>query len=372
MNFRRKPADRIFLILSAATLVFGLVMLSSASAPAAYSRFGDMFFYLKHQIVFGLLPGLILFFIFSRVDYHFFRDRALLFLVISIGLLLLVFLPGLGAKWGASKSWVQLGTFSLQPAEIVKLTFLFYLAAWLEHRGRVGVKEVYAGLLPFITVLGTVAVLLMLQPDMGTMAIITATSIIVYFIAGAPLLYLSGMVAAAFGVFFLLIKISPYRAARLLTFLHPELDPQGIGYQINQAFLAIGSGGLLGVGLGHSRQKVLYLPEVLNDSIFAVVAEELGFLFTIAFFILLLALFFRGISIAKRAPDPFGRLVTIGIIASFAIQTAVNVGSMVGLLPLTGVTLPFVSYGGTSLAVSLAAIGVIANVSKQAVGKGGV
>lgn len=363
--FRAQPPDRIFLILAGALMLFGLVMLSSASAPVGYARHGDMFFYLKHQLLFGFIPGLLLFFIFLRVDYHFFRPRAFALLLISIGLLILVFLPGVAATWGTSRSWIRLGSLSLQPAEIVKLTFLFYLSAWLEQRGKAGVKELGTGLFPFITVLGIIAVLLMLQPDMGTMSIIAATSLIVYFIVGAPLPYLGGLLAAAGGLFAFLIKFSPYRAARFLTFLHPELDPQGIGYQVNQAFLAIGSGGLFGAGLGYSKQKLLYLPEVVSDSIFAVIAEEMGFLLTLGFLGLLLALFYRGIKIAKFAPDPFGRLLVSGIIVTFAMQSIVNIGSMIGIMPLTGVTLPFVSYGGTSLAVTLAAVGVIANVSRQ-------
>lgn len=361
-----KPPDKIFLLLIGVLTVFGLVVLSSASAPLAYTRFGSMFYYLKHQIFYGLIPGLILFFILSRVDYHYFRTRAFSLLLVSIGLLLLVFVPGLSASWGTSRSWINIGSFSLQPAEIVKLTFLFYLAAWLEERGKVGIGKVHTGLMPFLTVLGVIGGLLMLQPDMGTMSIIAGTALIIYFVAGAPILYLSGMFAAASGLLILLIKTSPYRAARLLTFLHPELDPKGIGYQINQAFLAIGSGGLFGVGLGHSRQKMLYLPEVTNDSIFAVMAEELGFIFVAGYFIFLIALFFRGLKIAKASPDPFGRLLAAGIVSWFFVQTVVNVGSMLGLLPLTGVTLPFVSYGGTSLAVSLAAVGVVANISSQA------
>lgn len=361
-----KAPDKIFLLLIGIITVFGLVILSSASAPLAYTRFGSMFYYLKHQIAYGLVPGLILFFILSRVDYHYFRSKAFSLLLISVGLLLLVFVPGLSASWGTSRSWINLGGFSLQPAEIVKLTFLFYLAAWLEERGKVGMRDVHTGLLPFLTVLGVIGGLLMLQPDMGTMSIIAGTSLIVYFVAGAPLLYLSGMFAAAAGLLVLLIKISPYRAARLLTFLHPELDPLGIGYQINQAFLAIGSGGLFGLGLGHSRQKMLYLPEVTSDSIFAVMSEELGFIFIMGYFIFLIALIFRGINIAKQSPDPFGRLLAVGIMSWFFVQTVVNVSSMLGLLPLTGVTLPFISYGGTSLAVSLAAAGVVANISSQA------
>lgn len=369
MKLRESPPDKVFLLLISIWVIFGLIMLSSAGAGVGYSRFGSMFFYLKHQILFGLIPGILLFLIFMNIDYHLWRRWAFALLICSLGLLIIVFLPGVAASWGTSKSWIRIGQFSIQPAEIVKLTFLFYLAAWLEDRGKIGVKDFTTGLLPFLTVLGAIGALLMLQPDMGTLSIIAATSLIVYFIAGAPLTYLGGMILAASGLFILMIKASPYRAARLLTFLHPELDPQGIGYQINQAFLAIGSGGLFGLGLGNSKQKLMHLPEVVSDSIFAVMAEELGFILIGAFLVLLLVIFFRGIKIARAASDPFGRLIVSGIIAWFAVQTAVNIGSMIGILPLTGVTLPFISYGGTSLAVSLAAVGVVANVSRQMIKK---
>jgi len=224
---------------------------------------------------------------------------------------------------------------------------------------------VRSGLIPFLIILGIVAMLMMLQPDLGTLSIIAAVSFIMYFIAGSPIRHLLGIGALCIGAFTIAIKMSPYRAARLMTFLQPELDPQGIGYQINQALLAIGSGGIFGRGYGHSLQKFQYLPEVVGDSIFAVMAEELGFIFTLIFLAAFLGMLLRGLDIAKNAKDRFGRYLVIAIISWFGVQAFVNVGAIVGIMPLTGVPLPFMSYGGTALVVSLIAAGVVLNVSRK-------
>lgn len=362
---KNKPIDYTYLALSGVIILFGLVMLASASGPSGYERFGDSFYFVKHQIIFGLIPGLVAMYVFSKIPYHRWKDYAFHLLIISIALLVLVFIPGIGAGFGTSRSWVSFfGLFSFQPAEFVKLTFLFYLAAWLDKRGKTGVSDWQSGFLPFLSVLGAIMLLMILQPDIGTMSIIVAMSLVVYFVAGAPLAHIGVLASGGLVLFGLLIKLAPYRVARFTTFLHPELDPQGIGYHINQALLAIGSGGILGLGYGHSRQKFQYLPEVFGDSIFAVTAEELGFVLTIGVLVLFMALFWRGLKVANEAPDNFGRYVVIGIISWFIIQALVNIGSMVGLLPMTGVPLPFISYGGTALVVSMAAIGVVLNVSK--------
>ncbi|MFH1253155.1 MAG: putative lipid II flippase FtsW, partial [Candidatus Uhrbacteria bacterium] len=355
-----QPIDYRLLGLVGLLLIIGLVMLASASAPQSYTDHnGDSFYLFKHQIFFGLIPGLFLMYCASRIPYTFWKKRAWELLLISIGLLVLVFIPGIGSGFGTSHSWLSVGgLFSLQPAEIVKLTFLFYLAAWLEKRGSVGLRDTQAGLIPFISVLGAVVTLIALQPDVGTMAIIVAMAMVVYFVAGAPILHIIGLMAAGSGLLGLLIAVAPYRAARFTTFLYPELDPQGVGYHINQALLAIGSGGIFGLGYGASRQKFEYLPEVAGDSIFAVTAEEMGMIFCLVIIVLFLLFFYRAVKVALNAPDVFGKLVAIGIASWLTIQAFVNIGSMVSVMPMTGVTLPFMSYGGTSLAISLAAVGV--------------
>ncbi len=363
MNRTRSAADRAFLGLLAGLVLLGLILLTSASWPLGYEKFADGYYFLKHQLIFGVLVGVVGFVIAYRIPYSFFRHFAPHMLIISIILLLLVFIPGVGAEFGTAHSWISLGGISFQPSEVVKLTFLIYLAAWLEKRSHLELKSFWGGLIPFLSVMGVIALLLFLQPDTGTLAIIVLTSFVVYFVAGAPLRYLLGAGLSGLGIMALILRFSEYRAARVLTFLHPELDPRGIGYHINQALLAIGSGGLFGRGYGHSLQKFQYLPEVAGDSIFPIVAEELGFVLTSAFLGFYLVFLLRGINIGERAPDLFGKYLVMGIMTWFGLQALINVGAMVGLLPITGVPLPFISYGGTALAVSLTAAGIVLNVS---------
>lgn len=350
-----------------AMILFGLIVLLSASSPNAYKQFGDSYYFLKHQLIFGLIPGIAGLIFFSKISYTFWKTHAWNLLLVSIGLLLLVFIPGFSAGFGSSHSWVSIGgLFSIQPSEIAKLTFLFYLAGWLSSRDERGVRDVSTGLIPFLSVLGIIAILMILQPDTGSMTILAAMSLMVYFVAGAPITYIGGLIAAGFAGISLLIAITPYRAARFTTFLHPELDPQGIGYHINQALLALGSGGFFGFGYGHSRQKFQYLPEVAGDSIFAVIGEEMGFMIAVLVVVMFLVLLFRLIKIAKQAPDKFSKYVCVGVASWIVIQAFENMASMVALMPITGVPLPFISYGGTSLAMLMCAIGVVLNISKHA------
>ena len=225
-------------------------------------------------------------------------------------------------------------------------------------------SDIYYGLLPFLFLLGVISALILLQPDMGTLTVIAVIAIVVYFIAGAPWKHLAFIGIGGLGVFALLIKLAPYRAARLTTFLNPELDPQGIGYHINQALLALGTGGIFGLGLGHSRQKFNFLPEPYGDSIFAVIGEELGFLLSVGLIVLFVLIMWRGYNIAKRAPDTFSKLVATGIVTWIAFQALVNIAAMVALIPMTGIPLPLISYGSTSLLTILASLGILVNISK--------
>ncbi|MBI4714257.1 putative lipid II flippase FtsW [Candidatus Uhrbacteria bacterium] len=361
--------DFPLLLIVATIIIFGLIMLLSASSPIGYEQFSDSYYFIKHQIIFGLIPGIAAMFLFAKISYTFWQKHAWNLLILSVVLLVLVFIPGISAGIGTAHSWISIGGyFSVQPSEIVKLTFLFYLAAWLGQRDERGVRDIHSGFLPFVGVLGTIMILMLLQPDVGTLAVITAMSLVVYFVAGAPIAYVVGFITAGIAGLAILIKAAPYRAARFTTFLNPELDPQGIGYHINQALLAIGSGGFFGLGYGHSRQKFQYLPEVAADSIFAIIGEELGFVVSLLVIGLFLVLFWRLLRIASRAPDKFSKYVVIGVASWITIQAFVNIGSMVALMPMTGVPLPFISYGGTSLAISMAAIGVVLSVSRSSKG----
>jgi cell division protein FtsW len=357
--------DYRFIGIIALIVVFGLIMLSSASVSLAFEKFGDSYYLLKHQIIYGLIPGIFFLVVFSLIDFRFWKKIAFTLLIFSIILLLLVFLPGIGAGYGTAKSWLNIFGVSFQPSELVKLTFIIYLAALLEKRGEKKVKDFSEGLKPFATVLIIIIALLVLQPDLGTMTIIAIVSLIIYYVAGAERLHILGFSMFALFGLYILVKIAPYRVARLMTFLHPELDPQGIGYHINQAFLAIGSGGILGRGFGMSRQKFQYLPEVAGDSIFAVIGEELGFIICVILVLALIYLMYRGFKIAQGAPDNFSKLFVTGVVSWIMVQSFFNIGAMVGLMPLTGVPLPFISYGGTALAVLLAACGIVINISRQ-------
>lgn len=355
--------DRGFVASLVVLVIFGLFMLLSASGPFGYQRFHDAGYFFKHQLVYGLLPGTILFIIFSRLDYRRLIPLAPAALVASVVMLLMVYLPGIGMRFGGSGRWVYLGFLSFQPSEFVKICVLIYTAAWLEKRS-VESKTLDKGFLPFLLPLSLIVLLLILQPNTGSMFVIVASVLTAYYISGAPFIWFAGLGAVGTALFVLLLKLSPYRAARFLTFLHPELDPDGIGYQINQAYLAIGSGGLLGLGYGHSRQKYLYLPEAYGDSIFAVMAEELGFIVCLAFLGLMSYLVWRCWSIAKNAYDPFGRYLAVGIGAWIAVQTLLNIASMLGLMPMTGVTLPFVSYGSSAFVALSIACGIMASISR--------
>lgn len=356
--------DPVMVGLGAGLLILGISMLMSATGAVAFQRTGDSLYLVKRQLMLGVLPGAFLFLFFALVDYRVWKKYAAIALGGCVVLLLAVYLPGIGARVGGSLSWISIGGFRFQPSELVKLGFLIYLAAWLSGRTATVLRDWRESLVPFGAALGIIVFLLVLQPDTGSMAVIAGTSVLLYLVAGAPLLWFAGLLSFGAGLFWLLIKFSPYRAARFMTFLRPELDPQGIGYHINQAILAVASGGWLGVGFGKSRQKFLYLPEVEADSIFAVMAEEMGFVITLLILCAFAALIYRCFKIARESKDRFGAFLAAGVGIWFSIQAGLNVGSMVGLLPITGVTLPFVSHGGTSLAVTLAAVGLVAGIPR--------
>jgi len=346
-------------------VVIGVACLSSASAVVSYQKFGSSYYYIVHQLLFGLIPGGILCYVMSRLDYHIWARYAPIFLIASIVLLMLVFVPGIGFAYGGAHRWIHIGSFLFQPSEVVKLTFLLYLATWLSRRGTKNVQDFAYGFLPFIVVTGLVALLVIIQPDVGTMAVIGAIAFVMYIMGGAAVSHIWLAVGGAAGLFLLLISTASYRLRRFMTFLHPEIDPLGVGYHINQALLAVGSGGLFGRGFGHSRQKFAYLPEVTGDSIFAIIAEEMGFFFAVFLIGLFVFLALRGLSIAKKAPDDFGKLIAIGITTWIIFQALINIAAMLSLLPLTGIPLPFISYGGSALFVSLTAVGILINISRQ-------
>jgi cell division protein FtsW len=335
--------------------VFGIVMVGNASVVEAFRDFGDKFYYLRQQLIWAVF-GLLAFVVFSFFDYRKLRKLALPLMLFSFVSLILVLIPAIGIKSLGARRWLSLGFFSFQPSELTKLAFVLYLSSFFASK-----KKFW----PFLFVLGALLMLIMLQPDLGTAVILAATGLVVYFVSGGSLFLIS--LAGLFGLLSgaALIFFSSYRRERFLTFLNPARDPLGASYHIRQILIAIGSGGLFGVGLGQSRQKYEYLPEATTDSIFAVIAEELGFVGAISLLVLFLLVVWRGMRIAKEAPDDFARLLAVGITAWIGFQALVNLSAMVAIVPLTGVPLPFISYGGSSLVLSLTAMGILVNISKQ-------
>lgn len=355
--------DWILIITGGIIIVYGLVMLSSASSVIAYDKFHDSYHYFKNQL-FGLAAGIIFFLFFSKIDYRKWKKYAFLALIVSIFLLLLVFIPGLSAGWGSARSWIKIFGYSLQPSELVKITFLLYLAAWLENRSS-KLGDIHQGTGPFIVVLGIISLLMVLQPDMGTLSIIMASSFIVFFAAGGSIKHLIIIFTIGILLLALIVQSNEYQKNRFKCLINPQFDSQKTCYQVNQSLIAIGSGGIFGRGLGESRQKYMYVPEVYGDSIFAVISEETGLIFGIILILLYIFIFYRGYLIAINAPDVFGKLLAIGIVSWISVQALINIGGTTNLMPMTGVPLPLVSYGGSALVAALSALGILVNISKQ-------
>jgi cell division protein FtsW len=356
--------DFILLTTVGLLVFFGMLFLSSTSSSLAFNqRDQDIYFFVKQQITHGLLPGLLFFYLALRINYQTYKKYFKLFFIGSVILLLVVFIPGLQLTGASAKSWIVLGSISLQTSEIVKLCFILFLAGWLEREGS-RIKHWRSGAWPFIIFLGIISLLLILQPDIGTLSIIVLTSLAMYFVAGANWKHFLAMIGMGFVALIAMVKAAPYRMDRFLAFMDADRDPLGISYQIRQALIAVGSGGWFGLGLGYSRQKFNYLPEPAGDSIFAIIAEEIGFVFAVLFILLFATLMIRGFHIVRSAPDNFGKFIALGIVVWLSAQIFINIASIIGLLPLTGVPLPLVSLGGTNLLITLLSIGILANISK--------
>lgn len=339
-------------------------MVYSASAVWAEYKFDDSFYFAKRQMLFAGL-GIIAMFFVMNMEYWSWRTLAKLLLIVCFILLILVLIPGIGNVRNGSRSWIGVGAFSIQPSEFMKLAMIIFLAKYLSENQK-KITSFTKGLLPTLSIVLLAFALIMLQPDLGTGTVMVGTCVVLIFIAGARIIHFIGLGLLGVVGFVALILSAPYRIKRITSFLDPWSDPQDTGFQIIQSLYAIGPGGLFGLGLGQSRQKFFYLPEPQTDFIFAILAEELGFIggsFVILLFALLL---WRGIRIALGAPDLFGSFLAVGIIAMIAIQVMINIGVVTGLMPVTGITLPFLSYGGSSLTLMLVAIGILLNISCHA------
>lgn len=363
MMTTNKTKPDLVLALTVFMLCFlGIVMISSASIVSSQERFGTNYYYAIHQLI-SLVIGLTLMLIAYFIDYRFWKKIAVPLFLASLVMLIAVFVPGIGKTFGGAHRWIGLGGIIFQPSEIIKLTFLIYLASWLERRGdKIGSFKL--GFIPFAFLIIILGFLIMSQPDLGTLSIILGTAVVVFYVSGARLSHLALGGVSLLVLLGILIKAAPYRLQRFLVFLDPSAQTLSAGYHINQALIAIGSGGLWGLGFGGSKQKYLYLPQAYSDSIFAIIAEELGFLRSLLVLAVFVFLALRGLKIAKNAPDNFAKLLAAGITAWIILQAFINIAAMLNLIPLTGVPLPFISFGGSSLIVSLIAIGILLNISK--------
>lgn len=365
MTLSQRRPDFVLLAVTLFLLVLGVVMVHSASSALSLKTFGDAYYFAKRQVLWACL-GLVLMYLASRYDYHRLRRFAPGFLVVSFALLVLVLIPGVGRNVNGSQAWIGIGSFGVQPSEFMKLALILFLAHYLADSGD-RMRSFTRGFLPPLLLALTAVGLIMLEPDLGQSVVIMGVTVVLLFTAGANLQHLLLLFGAGVAGFAAMVAMAPYRMARITAFLNPWADPLGKGYQIIQSLYALGSGGLLGLGLGQSRQKYLYLPEPQTDFVYSIIGEELGFLGAAAVLVLLAVIVWRGLRTALYAPDEFGSLLAAGITGMIGIQALINIGVVTGSIPATGVTLPFISYGGSSLTLMLTSVGVLLNISRQAV-----
>lgn len=357
---KRKPQkqsvgiDRTFFYLIIILTVLGLIAVADASAPQALNVFKDKFYFVKQQSIWAIF-GFVLLLITSKIKYSFWEKLATIAFWGSLVLLVIVLIPGFGSSALGARRWIFVGPISIQPSEIVKFTMALYLA-------KLGSKE--KGIVSYLIPIGLTAFLIMLQPDLGTTLIVLSIAIAQVFVSGISYLKFLGVGLLGFLGSLGFALSSSYRRERLLTFLHQSQDPLGRDYHLRQILLALGSGGFWGVGLGSSRQKFLFLPEAATDSIFAIIAEEIGFIGSAIIIALLVFFLLKAFKIAQKAPDKFAFMFATGLTTWVASQIVLNIGSMVSLVPLTGVPLPFFSYGGSALSMILASCGILLNISK--------
>ncbi|WP_059170806.1 stage V sporulation protein E [Bacillus sp. FJAT-27445] len=362
MPVKKNSPDMILLAVTFALLAFGLIMVYSSSAIWAQFKFDDSFFFAKRQMLFAGVGIAAMFFI-MNINYLTWRTWAKIILIVCFVLLLMVLVPGVGNVRNGSRSWIGVGAFSIQPSEFMKLAMIAFLAKFLSEKQKM-ITSFRKGLIPSLALVFSAFALIMLQPDLGTGTVMVGTCLVMIFVAGGRLSHFAGLMLLGAAGFAGLIISAPYRIKRITSFLDPWSDAQDSGFQIIQSLYAIGPGGLFGLGLGESRQKFFYLPEPQTDFIFAILAEELGFIGGSLILLLFSLLLWRGIRIALGAPDLYGSFLAVGIIAMVAIQVMINIGVVTGLMPVTGITLPFLSYGGSSLTLMLMAIGVLLNISR--------
>ncbi|OPX88372.1 MAG: Lipid II flippase FtsW [Pelotomaculum sp. PtaB.Bin104] len=361
MRQKKKSPDFVLFLTVMSMLSLGVVMVFSASEYSTMVNYQDSFHYFKQQLVWALL-GLTAMFIMVRYDYWRLKHYILPIIIIAFVLLVMVLIPGIGREVKGAQRWIAVGPLPFAPAELVKLCIIIFTAYGLSQQ-RNRIKNVM-GLFPYLAVMGVAALLILMQPDLGTAMSVAGIVFVMLFAAGARLTHLGSLVAAGVVAVGAAIALEPYRLKRFLAFLDPWADPLGDGFQTVQGLYAIGSGGLFGLGLGQSKQKFLYLPENHTDFIFAIIGEELGFIGASLVILLFILFIWRGLKIAVTSTDPFASLLATGITAWVGVQSIINIGVVTGSLPVTGIPLPFISYGGTSLLFTMIGVGMLLNISR--------
>ncbi len=359
----QKKCSLIIIISVFLLVLFGIIMIYSSSYIWAEYKFNDPYKYLKQQVLFAII-GFIIMFLFRKIDYKFYYKKANLILLICIILLILVIIPGIGVIRNGSRSWFGIGPFGIQPSEAAKLGLIIFVSKYLSNNKKAP-KDFFKGILPILGIVMLVFLLIMLQPDFGTGFILVMSIIAIIFISGANMkyFYILGSIGII-GVIALII-VAPYRMDRITSFLNPWKDPLGTGFQIIQSLYAIGPGGLLGLGFTNSIQKHFYLPEPQTDFIFSIICEEFGIIGPIIVVTLFLTLTFSVLKLVLKETNLFKKYLMFGIIFQMIFQTILNLSVVIGLIPVTGVTLPFLSYGGSSLLVSMASIGMILSMAEK-------
>ena len=345
-------------------IAIGVVMIYSASAIYAYESMGDSAYFLKRHLVYLVLGGGLIFFA-QSLDIERMRGKARILLGVSLALLVAVLIPGIGASAGGARRWFKFLGFSFQPSELAKIIVIFYMADFLERR-RESLKNLKHTVFPALFILGLFAGFVFLQPDLGTAVTLSTVILVLFFVAGFDVRYLGVLIVSATPALLYAMMAKPYRRKRLLAFFHPWEDPKGVGFQIIQSFLALGSGGLFGVGLGRSQQKLFYLPESHTDFIFSIIGEELGFLGTGSIVLLFMVFLFAGMVIVFRAKNLFSQLFALGLVTLIGLEAVINLGVSTGALPTKGLSLPFISYGGSALLANMAAVGFLLNLAREA------
>jgi len=340
----------------------GIVMIYSSSGVYALKYLGSTSYFLNRHLVF-LVIGSILMLLSMGIDYRDLRFVAKPLLVFIIFLLVLVIVPEIGRESSGARRWFRVGVFNFQPSEFAKLGILIYVADFLARK-RNNIRNFFQGFLPLILVLGIICALILKQPDLGNAVLIASIVLIMMFIAGTRILHVGVLAMLSAPVLFFLVFTVPYRMRRIIAFLFPNQDVQGVGFQLYQSQIALGSGGMFGVGLGQSKQKLFYLPAAHTDFILSIIGEELGLLGTLLVVFLFIAFIWQGARIAKRITDPFGYFLSIGIISMLGLQAVVNIGVSIGALPTKGLPLPFISYGGSALIFNMIAVGLLLNISR--------